>query len=154
MAVNGCGNLKYLLSSSMVKSVVHLKKLVICDCKMIEEIIVCEGLGKENEVLLSELDFLKLKDLPNLARFCTCNLVECPFLKQLWIQNCPELRTFVCNPTNADVFVSSLFDEKVVLLYIPMIFTLQHLFLLFLVSKFARFGSLLMSLVSKSMSKY
>ena len=59
LIVDGCPNLKYVLSSSMVRSVVHLKKLEICDCEMIEEIIIGKGLGKET-MQLHELDFLKL----------------------------------------------------------------------------------------------
>ena len=109
----------------MVKSVVHLKKFEICDCEMMEEIIIGEGLGKEemNEMLLIELDLLKLKDLPKVARFCSSNLIECPALKELWIENCPELRTFVCSPASAnmancgdpEIMNSTIFDEKVVL---------------------------------------
>lgn len=36
LTVDGCGNLKYLLSSS---SIVHLKRLEVCNCKMMEQVI-------------------------------------------------------------------------------------------------------------------
>ncbi|KAG8661247.1 hypothetical protein MANES_02G215425v8 [Manihot esculenta] len=113
LTVDGCGNLKYLLSSS---SIVHLKRLEVCNCKMMEQVILREGLDEEI-MLLHQLESLKLKDLPKLTRFCTTNLVECSALKEICIQNCPQMRTFVSNsPTSnneLEIINSALFDEKV-----------------------------------------
>ncbi|KAF2307088.1 hypothetical protein GH714_024761 [Hevea brasiliensis] len=120
LIVDGCDNLKNLLSLS---SVVHLKRLEICNCKMMEEVMVKEGLEEEimSKVLLHQLESLKLENLPKLTRFCTNNLVECPVLKKLRIQNCPQMRTFVSNYTTSNmassrefgIINSALFDEKV-----------------------------------------
>ncbi|XP_057998724.1 disease resistance protein RPP5 [Hevea brasiliensis] len=120
LIVDGCDNLKILLSLS---SVVHLKRLKICNCKMMEEVMVKEGLEEEimSKMLLHQLESLELMDLPKLTRFCTSNLVECPVLKELRIQNCPQMRTFVSNYTTSnmassselDIINSALFDEKV-----------------------------------------
>ncbi|KAG8661242.1 hypothetical protein MANES_02G215605v8 [Manihot esculenta] len=82
LTVDGCGSLKYLLSSS---SIVHLKRLEVCNCKMMEQVILREGLDEEI-MLLHQLESLKLKDLPKLTRFCTTNLVECSALKEICIQ--------------------------------------------------------------------
>ncbi|KAF2294856.1 hypothetical protein GH714_024542 [Hevea brasiliensis] len=122
LIVDGCDNLKNLLSLS---SVVHLKRLEICNCKMMEEVMVKEGLEEEimSKVLLHQLESLKLENLPKLTRFCTSNLVECPVLKKLRIQNCPQMSTFVSNYTTSnmassrelDIINSALFDEKVAL---------------------------------------
>ncbi|XP_043808084.1 uncharacterized protein LOC110609174 isoform X4 [Manihot esculenta] len=113
LTVDGCGNLKYLLSSS---SIVHLKRLEVCNCKMMEQVILREGLDEEI-MLFHQLESLKLKDLPKLTRFCTTNLVECSALKEICIQNCPQMRTFVSNsPTSnneLEIINSALFDEKV-----------------------------------------
>ncbi|KAG8661250.1 uncharacterized protein LOC110607877 [Manihot esculenta] len=113
LTVDGCGNLKYLLSSS---SIVHLKRLEVCNCKIMEQVILREGLDEEI-MLLHQLESLKLKDLPKLTRFCTTNLVECSALKEICIQNCPQMRTFVSNsPTSnneLEIINSTLFDEKV-----------------------------------------
>ncbi|KAF2298584.1 hypothetical protein GH714_024209 [Hevea brasiliensis] len=120
LIVDGCDNLKNLLSLS---SVVHLKMLAICNCKMMEEVMVKEGLEERimSKILLHQLESLKLKKLPKLTRFCTSNLVECPVLKELRIQNCPQMSTFVSNYTTSnmassselDIINSALFDEKV-----------------------------------------
>ncbi|KAF2294855.1 hypothetical protein GH714_024515 [Hevea brasiliensis] len=120
LIVDGCDNLKNLLSLS---SVVHLKRLEICNCKMMEEVMVKEGLGEEimSKMLLHQLEYLKLENLPKLTRFCASNLVECPVLKELRIKNCPQMRTFVSNYTTSnmassselDIINSALFDEKV-----------------------------------------
>ncbi|XP_065853539.1 uncharacterized protein [Euphorbia lathyris] len=123
LILNGFGNLEHVLSSSMTKCVVHLKRLEICDCKMMEGVILMEeGLEGEvmSKILLRALEFLKLKDLPKLARFCTNNLIECPALKELWIQNCPELMVFVSDSrstkahSEVEMTNYSLFNEKVV----------------------------------------
>eukprot|EP00257_Ricinus_communis_P022602 XP_015582379.1 uncharacterized protein LOC8285801 [Ricinus communis] len=123
LTVDCCGNLKYLLSSSLVKSVVHLRRLEISDCKMIKQIMVMDGLKEEtkNRILLPQLHFLKLKDLPELTQFCTSDLIECPVLKELWIQNCPQMLNFVSSSASANIYDTSeleinsaLFDEKVV----------------------------------------
>ncbi|CAK7340826.1 unnamed protein product [Dovyalis caffra] len=84
LSVEGCGKLKYLFTSSMVKSLARLERLEICDCNLMEEIIAREGaIGRE--VAFPKLGFLKLCGLPNLIRFCTSNLIICPFLKELQI---------------------------------------------------------------------
>ncbi|XP_057998725.1 uncharacterized protein LOC131177660 isoform X1 [Hevea brasiliensis] len=90
---------------------------------MMEEVMVKEGLEEEimSKMLLHQLESLELMDLPKLTRFCTSNLVECPVLKELRIQNCPQMRTFVSNYTTSnmassselDIINSALFDEKV-----------------------------------------
>ncbi|KAF2294862.1 hypothetical protein GH714_024599 [Hevea brasiliensis] len=120
LIIDGCGNLKYFLSPS---SVVHLKRLEICNCKIMEEVMVKEGLEEEivTKMLLHQLESLKLKDLPKLTRFCTSTLVECPALKELCIQNCPQMTTFVSNYATSnmasgsglEIISPTLFDEKV-----------------------------------------
>ncbi|XP_052302596.1 probable disease resistance protein At4g27220 isoform X2 [Populus trichocarpa] len=124
LIVEGCGNLKYLFTSSMVESLAQLKTLELCDCTPMEEIITKNGLGEEGNVrgmMFPKLQFLKLKGLPNLTRFCTSHLIECYSLKELRIENCPALKTFISNSLSTDAVAnnqfeetnSTLFDEKV-----------------------------------------
>uniref|UniRef100_A0A6N2LFS4 Disease resistance protein At4g27190-like leucine-rich repeats domain-containing protein n=1 Tax=Salix viminalis TaxID=40686 RepID=A0A6N2LFS4_SALVM len=124
LIVEGCRNLKYLFTTSMVESLAQLKRLELCDCVSMEEIIIKNGLGEEENVrgmMLPKLEFLKLKGLPNLTRFCTGHLIQCCFLQELWIEDCPALKTFISNSLSTDAVAnnqfeetnSTLFDEKV-----------------------------------------
>ncbi|KAJ6359720.1 hypothetical protein OIU77_003847 [Salix suchowensis] len=124
LIVEGCGNLKYLFTTSMVESLAQLKRLELCDCEPMEEIIIKNGLGEEENVrgmMLPKLQFLKLKGLPNLKRFCTGHLIQCCFLQELWIEDCPALKTFISKSLSTDAVSnnqfeetnSTLFDEKV-----------------------------------------
>ncbi|XP_037496111.1 uncharacterized protein LOC105647840 [Jatropha curcas] len=105
----------------MIKSIVHLQRIEICDCKKMEQVIVGDGSEEEMRMLLRELGFLKLGGLPKLTRFCTCDLIECPALNELQIKNCPVLMTFVSSSASAVMAASSereildytLFNEKV-----------------------------------------
>ncbi|KAB5529212.1 hypothetical protein DKX38_019293 [Salix brachista] len=124
LIVEGCRNLKYLFTTSMVESLAQLKRLELCDCVSMEEIIIKNGLGEEENVrgmMLPKLEFLKLKGLPNLTRFCTGHLIQCCFLQELWIEDFPALKTFISNSLSTDAVAnnqfeetnSTLFDEKV-----------------------------------------
>ncbi|KAB5529260.1 hypothetical protein DKX38_019341 [Salix brachista] len=124
LIVEGCRNLKYLFTTSMVESLAQLKRLELCYCVSMEEIIIKKGLGEEENVrgmLLPKLEFLKLNGLPNLTRFCTGHLIQCCFLQELWIEDCPALKTFISNSLSTDAVAnnqfeetnSTLFDEKV-----------------------------------------
>uniref|UniRef100_A0A3N7EXT3 Disease resistance protein At4g27190-like leucine-rich repeats domain-containing protein n=1 Tax=Populus trichocarpa TaxID=3694 RepID=A0A3N7EXT3_POPTR len=120
IVVENCSNLNNLLTSSMVKSLAQLKRLEICNCKSMEEIVVPEGIG-EGKMLFPKLLILELTGLPKLTRFCTSNLLECHSLKVLTLGKCPELKEFVSIPSSADVPAmskpdntkSALFDDKV-----------------------------------------
>ncbi|XP_057998797.1 disease resistance protein At4g27190-like [Hevea brasiliensis] len=122
LIVDGCGNLNYLFTSSIVGSLAQLKTLEICECKSMEEVIIAEGEGEMmSKMLFPKLHSLKLKGLPRIVRFCTANLIECPSLKVLRVDNCPHLHAFLSTCTSKNVGTSSgvtqanatLFDEKV-----------------------------------------
>ncbi|GKV49271.1 hypothetical protein SLEP1_g56031 [Rubroshorea leprosula] len=107
----GCGNLKYLLTSSMIKSLVQLQLLEICDCVMMKEVIVNEGLAGEESLLLARLETLTLKGLPKFTRFCSGNYFEFPFLRCLHIIQCPLLETFI---SSSNVGETSHMTESVI----------------------------------------
>ncbi|GKV26374.1 hypothetical protein SLEP1_g35694 [Rubroshorea leprosula] len=107
-----CGNLKYLFTSSMIKSLVQLKSLEIRDCVMMKEVIVNEGLTKEESLLLAKLETLTLEGLPKLTRFCSGNYFEFGFLTFLHIIKCPLLETFISNSNVGEM--SHMTESKIV----------------------------------------
>ncbi|GKV44786.1 hypothetical protein SLEP1_g51943 [Rubroshorea leprosula] len=126
LCVEGCGNLEYLLTSSMVKSFEQLNWLKICDCNMMEEVILVEESMDEEKMcqtFFPNLEFLLLQDLSKLTRFCSGNHLELPCLWKLKISKCPVLKTFISSPFFGDMIASSenvkntcalsLFDAKV-----------------------------------------
>ncbi|GKV02419.1 hypothetical protein SLEP1_g14856 [Rubroshorea leprosula] len=125
--VRGCNNLKYILTSTMVQSLEHLKCLVVSNCKMMEGVIVTEeGFAEEEtmqKIFFPNLQALVLDDLPKLKRFCSGNYITFPCLKGIVINQCPLLMAFTCSPVIGDIAVSiekaentstpPLFDAKV-----------------------------------------
>uniref|UniRef100_A0A2N9EXM2 Disease resistance protein At4g27190-like leucine-rich repeats domain-containing protein n=1 Tax=Fagus sylvatica TaxID=28930 RepID=A0A2N9EXM2_FAGSY len=65
----------------------QLKYLSIKDCKVMEEILLTEDLGEEEEiipiVLFPRLNILKLKDLPILKRFCVGSITVSKEVKEM-----------------------------------------------------------------------
>lgn len=150
--VHDCGNLKYLFSSFIVKSLVQLEELTVEYCMSLEEIVVTEGVKEEtmSKMLFPKLYTINLISLPKLQQFCTGYLIECPLLERLNIGDCHELKTFISNFTSSDRAVNNepqdgqsgatcrnvgqpFFDEKVnffsYVLFLPSInssFTMHH----------------------------
>ncbi|GKV44812.1 hypothetical protein SLEP1_g51964 [Rubroshorea leprosula] len=126
LCLEGCGNLKYLLTSSMVKTFEPLNWLEIRDCNMMKEVILAEESTDEEKmckIFFPNLEFLLLQDLPKLTRFCSGNYLELPCLWKLKISKCPVLKTFISSFIFGDMIASfenvkntcthSLFDAKV-----------------------------------------
>ncbi|CAL5431223.1 unnamed protein product [Camellia sinensis] len=92
---------------------VHLKELVIRKCSMMEEVVAKEEdkeEGRINRTPLPKLEYLKLKDLPELKSFCHVTHVwELPLVENIIVLNCPEMKTFspgvICTPKLQRVFV-------------------------------------------------
>ncbi|KAK8712591.1 hypothetical protein V6N13_147827 [Hibiscus sabdariffa] len=123
LKVYNCRNLRYLFNPSMAMDLVHLEKFEIHDCEMLEEVINTKGLSKKERMskkMFPKLVTLLLIALSNLTRFCSGNYHEFPFLKELWIQSCPMLQTFISSSAtrnnlrqNPNTGLTVLFDEKV-----------------------------------------
>ncbi|PPE01005.1 hypothetical protein GOBAR_DD01968 [Gossypium barbadense] len=112
ITVEDCGNLKFLLSSSMVASLEQLIHLEISECKIVEAIIEETKMEERMEkILFPNLHSLKIKGLPQLTRFCSGKAVQFPSLKQLQIEHCPKLGTFISNFVKNGI--RPLFDENV-----------------------------------------
>ncbi|KAK8328496.1 hypothetical protein V6Z11_A11G254400 [Gossypium hirsutum] len=120
LIIEGCANLKHVLSDVMVKYLQQLECLEISKCKCIQEIISKEKMTKEafeNKALICfpRLNSLKLKDLQDLIGFCHEDYnVEFPALKSLEIENCPELKEFIHKSMSNDISTDGvLFNKKV-----------------------------------------
>ena len=102
--LSNCHNLKHLFTTSIVKSLLQLKKLEISSCSSMEEIMLTEESEEEEEEaermtktqLFPKLDTMNLNDLPKLIRICTAwHPIDFQSLRELDINNCPGLMTFV-----------------------------------------------------------
>ncbi|TYG47127.1 hypothetical protein ES288_D11G313200v1 [Gossypium darwinii] len=125
LKIEGCGNIKYLLSFSMAKYLVHLKYFEITACNCLREIVLLEEIEEETQAtmtlsLFPQLKSLELKDLQHLSGFCSNSqnkVIEFPFMKSMTIYNCPKLDGFICRYTReGNRRISSqgdLFDNKV-----------------------------------------
>ncbi|KAJ0087495.1 hypothetical protein Patl1_06989 [Pistacia atlantica] len=132
LTVEECNGLKFLFSSSMVKSFMQLQKLVICKCKSMEAVILdSEGLEVQDKIIdmsFPKLFCLKLACLPKLTGFGTGNSAEFPTLNELHIESCSNLKTFFSDFSGVDMLreepeevsledyiidVNPLFDKKV-----------------------------------------
>ncbi|KAF3660618.1 putative disease resistance protein-like [Capsicum annuum] len=95
-----CGKLRNLMSPSVARSLVNLQRLRIIGCQSMEEVITEEEQqGDEimcNEPLFPRLEKLKLENLRKLGHFIlTKQALEFPFLREVEIHKCPEMKTFV-----------------------------------------------------------
>ena len=89
-----CHGLINLVTSSTAKSLVQLKKMIVSECERITE-VVGEG-GEASEVItFTQLIYLKLDSLPNLASFCSESYsFNFPSLEEVIVRQCPEMKTF------------------------------------------------------------
>ncbi|KAL6132128.1 hypothetical protein ACLB2K_070499 [Fragaria x ananassa] len=79
LAVSELNGLRFLLSSSMARSLSQLKRLQISGCQIMEEVISIEESNQEiAQNFFPQLQDLELKDLPNLTKLCSTSYVELP----------------------------------------------------------------------------
>ncbi|EOX93489.1 Uncharacterized protein TCM_002352 [Theobroma cacao] len=118
-----CRTSRYAFNPSMAMDLVHLEKLEIHDCQMLKEVVTTQGLAKKERMskkLFPKLASLLFNAVPNLTRFCSGNYFEFPTLKELWVQSCPMLKTFISSSLTRNnsgqclhTDLTVLFDEKV-----------------------------------------
>ncbi|XP_034708972.1 uncharacterized protein LOC117932033 [Vitis riparia] len=93
--VRGCGNLIYLVTSSMAKTLVQLKVLTIEECKSVEEIVRYEEGEEPYDIVFSKLQRLRLVNLQSLKWFCSTTCIfKFPSLEQFEVKGCPQMEVF------------------------------------------------------------
>ncbi|KAG5570432.1 hypothetical protein H5410_060198 [Solanum commersonii] len=97
LQVRNCGNLRNLMSQSGASGLLNLRELEIKYCQSMEEVITEEEQqGEGNMTLFPLLEKLLLWDLPKLGHFFLMrHPLKFPFLREVRIYNCPEMKTFV-----------------------------------------------------------
>ncbi|KAG5583577.1 hypothetical protein H5410_054204 [Solanum commersonii] len=81
------------MSPSVAKGLLNLQVLCITNCQSMEEVITK---GEGIITLFPRLEKLYLNYLPKLEHFfLTEHALEFPFLKEVHINRCPEMKTFV-----------------------------------------------------------
>ncbi|XP_031267745.1 uncharacterized protein LOC116126182 [Pistacia vera] len=93
--VQCCDGLINLVSSSIAKSLVRLKEMSICHCRLMTEVVSNEGDTENNEIIFDKLESLLLYNLKSLTSFCYGNYTfKFPFLEYLDVKECPNMNTF------------------------------------------------------------
>ncbi|GFZ04920.1 hypothetical protein Acr_17g0004920 [Actinidia rufa] len=96
--VEGCRNLRSLLSVTTVRSLQQLNKITIIKCEVLVEIIshVQEGEDEDDdEILLPKVKSFEVRDMSSLKRLCSENFsLNLPGLKDLVVDRCPMMGTF------------------------------------------------------------
>ncbi|KAE8656146.1 hypothetical protein F3Y22_tig00117007pilonHSYRG00054 [Hibiscus syriacus] len=109
LIIEGCADLKHVLSHSMAEYLQQLKYLEISNCKCIQEIIPADEITKEAfrdraPIPFPLLNSLIIKGLDKLKRFCHEDYkVEFPSMTILEKKNCPELKGFIYKSMSQDI---------------------------------------------------
>ncbi|PHT37333.1 hypothetical protein CQW23_25033 [Capsicum baccatum] len=98
LEVENCGKLRNLMSPSVARGLLNLRKLWIEYCQSMEEVIT-EQQGEEimtYQPLFPVLEELSLYHLPKLGHLIlTRHVLEFPFLKEVVIDECLEMKAFI-----------------------------------------------------------
>ncbi|XP_039172443.1 uncharacterized protein LOC104452861 [Eucalyptus grandis] len=104
LIVDKCPSFINAISSKLMRLLVNMRRLQICDCKSLEEIFVLEGLvGLGSTCMIPSSMTLDLVNLPNLRRLWNKDLqgsLPCNFLRSITLYNCSNLR-HAFNPSMA-----------------------------------------------------
>lgn len=83
----------------MARSLVQLKHLEVSRCHNMEEIVSTREYREQNmDYMFRKLEEMKLKELPNLDRFCSGSYIELPSLEKLDLEYCPKVGAFISDP--------------------------------------------------------
>ncbi|KAL8230995.1 hypothetical protein R6Q57_000773 [Mikania cordata] len=101
----------HLFSDFAMKSLVQLQELKVHSCMMMQTIFVIEE--DDDTIILSELSYISLEDLPELSCFCKGGTsLDLPSLDMIEIKSCPKMKAFVASDAHQE---ENLFSEKVAL---------------------------------------
>ncbi|XVF31259.1 hypothetical protein REPUB_Repub16aG0130100 [Reevesia pubescens] len=96
LEVSRCDEFINLFRHSTAKSMVHLTRMSIANCQMIEEIIACTNDEvNDDAIIFSQLKYLELGNLPSLSSFCPGNFTfGFPSLEKVIMRQCPKMEIF------------------------------------------------------------
>ncbi|WMV57623.1 hypothetical protein MTR67_051008 [Solanum verrucosum] len=97
LCVLNCGKLRNLMSPSVARGLLNLQTLWIKGCPSMEEVITKEEQQREGIMtLFPRLKDLMLNNLPKLGHFFLAeHALKFSFLRKVWIDDCPQMKTFV-----------------------------------------------------------
>ncbi|KAA8526968.1 hypothetical protein F0562_008803 [Nyssa sinensis] len=95
LIVEGCDKLKSLFSITIAQGLQQLKELKVVGASELEELFSEEtkfDVGNEKEIVLPELSYLELRQLPSLISFCSGSYrFILPFLAELQVEDLPGM---------------------------------------------------------------
>ncbi|XP_010546649.1 PREDICTED: probable disease resistance protein At4g27220 [Tarenaya hassleriana] len=104
LIIDGCEYLEFVLSSSMVCRLEHLKQLEISNCKKMRQIVFAEEPNCHKTTLFPQLVILKMDNLQNLTSFYSGDCAEFPSLEHLLIRKCPQFKELIgVQPRDTDL---------------------------------------------------
>ena len=105
LKVSSCHRLVYLVTFSTAKTLVHLMKLKINDCRLMEEIVTNKEENVENTIAMQKLEYLELTGLSSLKAFCYSKDYRWvfPSLYQVIVKECPRLNMFCAGVLDAPI---------------------------------------------------
>ncbi|EOY20456.1 Cc-nbs-lrr resistance protein, putative isoform 1 [Theobroma cacao] len=94
LEVSKCHGFITLIALPTAKSMVHLARMSITDCQMMEEVVACASEVKDG-IIFSQLKYLELGNLPSLSSFCSgkCSFLF-PSLENVTVRNCSKMKIF------------------------------------------------------------
>ncbi|CAL0310216.1 unnamed protein product [Lupinus luteus] len=93
LLLSDCASLVTIMSSSTARSLPKLRRLWICNCSILEEVVVNDD--DAGEIAFMKLEVLELGSSPKLASFCNGNVAfKFPLLKSLILVGCPMMEIF------------------------------------------------------------
>lgn len=99
-----CKGLVNIVTSSMARILVNLKKLSIRECNMVTEIVVEEEDESDysSSIIFNKLESITLHCLNSLISFCSAScIIEFPSLEDLFVRECPRMKVFSPNVIRA-----------------------------------------------------
>ncbi|CAL5391262.1 unnamed protein product [Camellia sinensis] len=116
LTIKKCSLLRNLFTCSTAMALQQLKVLYLESCPVMEEVIAAteDGLKEVIDVIeFPKLEWLILKDLPNLNSFCNANYnFNLPSLNRVVLKRCPDMYNFTLGQVcMSQIFVSTRGNE-------------------------------------------
>ncbi|KAF5949993.1 hypothetical protein HYC85_011986 [Camellia sinensis] len=116
LTIKKCSLLRNLFTCSTAMALQQLKVLYLESCPVMEEVIAAieDGLKEVIDVIeFPKLEWLILKDLPNLNSFCNSNYnFNLPSLNRVVLKRCPDMHNFTLGQVRmSQIFVSTRGNE-------------------------------------------